>query len=84
MDARLPRVDARGGNPGASQRMRPVQQQQQRRGGNPGASQRMQAVPSIADMAPANEAVGSYADLAQQDGVQQKLGPVVISLRNVT
>ncbi|MGN0059939.1 MAG: cell division ATP-binding protein FtsE, partial [Coriobacteriales bacterium] len=65
--------------------MRPVQQQQQqRRGGNPGASQRMQAVPSIADMAPANEAVGSYADLAQQDGVQQKLGPVVISLRNVT
>lgn len=83
MDARLPRVDARGGNPGAFQRMRPAQQQQ-RRGGNPGASQRMQAIPSIADMAPANEAVGSYADLAQQDGVQQKLGPVVISLRNVT
>ena len=32
----------------------------------------------------ATEAVGSYADLAMQEGQQQKLGPVVISLRNVT
>ena len=32
----------------------------------------------------ATEATGSYADLAATEGQQQKLGPVVISLRNVT
>ena len=56
------------------------------RGGNPGASQRMQPVvtDAIADMVPVTEATGSYADLAMQEGSAVKLGPVVISLRNVT
>ena len=73
----------RGGNPGASQRMGRVPQQG--RGGNPGASQRMPAVLDIAEDVPvATEATGSYADLALKEGQRQKLGPVVISLRNVT
>ena len=32
----------------------------------------------------ATQATGSYADLAAREGQQQKLGPVVIALRNVT
>ena len=91
MDARLPHVgmqdpaSTRGGQRrGGVGRGAGAPRQQ--RGGNPGASQRMQAISpdAIAEMAPVTEAVGSYADLALQEGAQQKLGPVVISLRNVT
>ena len=87
MDARVPHVNMQGPAGGRGARRRPPQQPaQQSRQGNPGASQRMRPVnaETIADMTPVTEATGSYADLAMKEGTQQKLGPVVISLRNVT
>ncbi len=91
MDARLPHMDMHNqASPRGTQRrgmsQRGAGTQRQQRGGNPGASQRMQAIPAdaISEMAPVTEATGSYADLALQEGANVKLGPVVISLRNVT
>lgn len=95
MDARLPRVDTnnnvdvrRNASAGAQSRQRSAQAGQQRggrsgRANNPAMSQAMRPV-GTADLTAANEAVGSYADLAPVEGAAQKLGPVVISLRNVT
>ncbi len=95
MDARLPRVDSnndidvrRNASAGATSRQRAIAPAGKARGGragrgNPGASQAMRPL-STSDMTAANEAVGSYADLAPAEGAAQKLGPVVISLRNVT
>ena len=78
MDARLPRVDAEsnidvrrnvGGSGG-----------RQRSAGQTG----QQSPLSTSSMPAATEAVGSYADLALDENAKQNLGPVVISLRNVT
>lgn len=77
IDARLPRIDAesnvdvRRNVAGATGRQRPAQTGQ--------------ASPlSTSSMPAATEAVGSYADLALDENAKQNLGPVVISLRNVT
>lgn len=77
IDARLPRIDAesnvdvRRNVAGATGRQRPAQAGQ--------------ASPlSTSSMPAATEAVGSYADLALDENAKQNLGPVVISLRNVT
>ena len=77
IDARLPRIDAesnvdvRRNVAGATGRQRPAQTGQ--------------ASPlSTSNMPAATEAVGSYADLALDENAKQNLGPVVISLRNVT
>lgn len=77
IDARLPRIDAesnvdvRRNVAGATSRQRPAQTGQ--------------ASPlSTSSMPAATEAVGSYADLALDENAKQNLGPVVISLRNVT
>ena len=77
IDARLPRIDAesnvdvRRNVAGATGRQRPAQTGQ--------------ASPlSTSSMLAATEAVGSYADLALDENAKQNLGPVVISLRNVT
>ena len=61
--------------PGAAQRRNIVPERGQGIKGNPYAGN---------ENLVATEATGSYADLAAQEGQQQKLGPVVISLRNVT
>ena len=77
IDARLPRIDAesnvdvRRNVAGATGRQRPAQTGQ--------ASSL-----STSSMPAATEAVGSYADLALDENAKQNLGPVVISLRNVT
>ena len=78
MDARLPRVDAEGNidvrrNVGGSGG-------RQRSAGQTG----QQSPLSTSSMPAATEAVGSYADLALDENAKQNLGPVVISLRNVT
>lgn len=77
IDARLPRIDAesnvdvRRNVAGATGRQR--------------LAQTGQASPlSTSSMPAATEAVGSYADLALDENAKQNLGPVVISLRNVT
>ena len=77
IDARLPRIDAesnvdvRRNVAGATGRQRPAQTGQ--------------ASPlSTSSMPAATEDVGSYADLALDENAKQNLGPVVISLRNVT
>lgn len=77
IDARLPRIDAesnvdvRRNVAGATGRQRPAQTGQ--------------ASPlSTSSMPAATEAVGSYADLALDENAKQNLGPVAISLRNVT
>ena len=77
IDARLPRIDAesnvdvRRNVAGATGRQRPAQTGQ--------------ASPlSTSSMPAATEAVGSYTDLALDENAKQNLGPVVISLRNVT
>ncbi|HJI99919.1 MAG TPA: cell division ATP-binding protein FtsE [Coriobacteriaceae bacterium] len=77
IDARLPRIDAesnvdvRRNVAGATGRQRPAQTGQ----ANPLSTSSMPA---------ATEAVGSYADLALDENAKQNLGPVVISMRNVT
>ena len=84
MDERIPRMQ---GNPQATQRQaRVAQTGAMPRRGNAAASQRMQAVgnDALAGMAPATEATGSYADLSSSETGRQKLGAVVISLREVT
>ena len=87
IDERIPRMQAQPGAQQAARRQARVAQPAggMQRQGSPAAKQRVQAVPAsaIADMAPATQATGSYADLAAQEGVRQKLGPVVISLRGV-
>ena len=78
MDARLPRVggesnvDVRRNVAGASGRQRTANQTGQM---NPLSTSNMPA---------ATEAIGSYADLALDENAKQNLGPVVISMRNVT
>ena len=78
MDARLPRVDGESnvdvrrnvGGSGGRQRQ---------------ANQTGQMNPlSTSNMPAATEAIGSYADLALDENAKQNLGPVVISMRNVT
>ncbi len=91
MDARLPRVDSNNNvdmrrntsRQAAVSQTGQVRKPRSKRGANPGASTAMQPL-GTADMGAANEAIGSYADLAPVEGTNQKLGPVVISLRNVT
>ena len=90
MDARLPRMDSTVNidvrrNASATGRQRRVGQTGQVRAarGSASTSQAMRPL-GPTDMTAANEAVGSYADLAPAEGTSQKLGPVVISLRNVT
>lgn len=79
MDARVPRVDLgnnidvrRNTQAGVTNRQRPVGRQPQ-----------PQQQP-LSDMPIATEAIGSYADLALDENTAQKLGPVVISLRDVS
>ena len=81
MDARLPRIDAesnvdvRRNVAGATGRQRQAAQPNQTGQMNPLSTSSMPA---------ATEAVGSYADLALDENAKQNLGPVVISMRNVT
>ena len=73
MDARLPRIDA---DSNVDVR-RNVAAERQRSGGQ-ARSAGTSAMPAV------TEAVGSYADLALDENASQNLGPVVISMRNVT